>query len=180
MSDEDSVPLQLQNYCQIISIFCIFGGDMRSPEQNFTRPPCWIWINRNIEYLDFASLYPFCMARKSYHVGHPEVIYKDFQPLENYYGFIKARVLPPRGPLHPVLPHRCREKLMFPLCGTFAETDDQTGQCCEHSDAERGSDVSRGGPYGLGPAQLGLCAQPTERLKAKGIFFLLFDREIIL
>ena len=90
-----------------------------------------------IEYLDFTSLYPFCMARKSYPVGHPEVIYKDFQPLENYYGFIKARLLPPRGLLHPVLPHRCREKLMFPLCGTCAETDDQTGQRCEHSDAER-------------------------------------------
>ncbi|MGL6054895.1 MAG: DNA polymerase [Vibrio metschnikovii] len=68
-----------------------------------------------ISYLDFTSLYPFCQARKTYLIGHPKIIFNNFEPIENYYGLIKAIVIPPRKLLHPMLPYRCGGKLMFPL-----------------------------------------------------------------
>ncbi|XP_048008700.1 uncharacterized protein LOC125243250 [Megalobrama amblycephala] len=89
-----------------------------------------------VSYLDFTSLYPFVQARKSYPVGHPQIILKDFQNLEDYYGIIKATVVPPRNLLHPVLPFRCSGKLMFPLCRRCAEQQNQTTPCT-HSDDER-------------------------------------------
>ncbi len=66
-----------------------------------------------ISYNDFTSLYPYCQARKSYPIRHPQIIYNDFEPIENYYGLIKATVYPPRKLLHPVLP--CGGKFMTSL-----------------------------------------------------------------
>lgn len=48
--------------------------------------------SERIRYIHFASLYPFCQARKNYPIGHPQIILKDFKSLENYYGLIKATV----------------------------------------------------------------------------------------
>ncbi len=49
-------------------------------------------------------------ARKTYPIGHPEIILKDFEPIETYFGLIKCTVLPPRKLLHLLLyrsnPHR--------------------------------------------------------------------------
>ncbi len=89
-----------------------------------------------ISYVDFTSLYPYCQARKNYPIGHPQIFYNDFEPIENYYGLIKAVVYPPRKLLHPVLPYRCGGKLMFPLCRTCARTENQTTSC-SHTDEER-------------------------------------------
>ena len=91
-----------------------------------------------IRYLDFTSLYPYCQARKTYPIGHPQIIFKDFEPIENYYGLVKATVHPPCGLLHPILPYRCNGKLMFPLCRTCAEQENQTTPC-HHNDDERSS-----------------------------------------
>ena len=44
-------------------------------------------------------------------------------------------VLPPRGLLHPVLPYRTEDKLMFRLCKTCADTLNQNP--CTHTDEER-------------------------------------------
>nr|DAC81393.1 TPA_asm: PolB-C [Pimephales minnow adintovirus] len=89
-----------------------------------------------IRYLDFTSLYPFCQATKSYPIEHPQIIFQDFQSIENYFGIIKATVYPPRKLLHPVLPYRCQGKLMFPLCRTCAQEQNQTTSC-SHNDHER-------------------------------------------
>ncbi|XP_051743104.1 uncharacterized protein LOC127508773 isoform X2 [Ctenopharyngodon idella] len=89
-----------------------------------------------ISYVDFTSLYPFCQARKTYPIGHPQIIFKDFEPIENYYGLIRATVYPPRKLLHPVLPYRCGGKLMFPICRTCAHVQNQTTNC-SHTDEER-------------------------------------------
>ncbi|KAI4891048.1 hypothetical protein NFI96_008140 [Prochilodus magdalenae] len=75
-------------------------------------------------------------ARKKYPVGHPKVIFKNFGPLEEYYGLVKATVYPPRKLLHPVLPYRCNGKLMFPLCRTCAESENQATQCV-HDNEDR-------------------------------------------
>ncbi|KAL7859496.1 hypothetical protein SRHO_G00146430 [Serrasalmus rhombeus] len=75
-------------------------------------------------------------ARKKYPVGHPQIFFKNFRPLEEYYGLVKATVHPPRKLLHPVLPYRCIGKLMFPLCRTCAEQENQL-QTCTHCDEDR-------------------------------------------
>ena len=89
-----------------------------------------------IRYYDFTSLYPTVQARCPYPVGHPQIIFRDFGPLEKYFGIVKCTVLPPRGLYHPVLPYRCHGKLMFPLCGTCANELNQT-DACHHSDDAR-------------------------------------------
>ena len=68
-------------------------------------------------------------------MGHPEIITENFADISTYFGLIKCTVLPPRGLLHPVLPYRTKDKLMFPLCKTCADTLNQNP--CTHSDQER-------------------------------------------
>ncbi|TWW57374.1 hypothetical protein D4764_07G0000930 [Takifugu flavidus] len=69
--------------------------------------------------------------------GHPVIIYKDFEDPRSYYGFIRATVYPPRGLLFPVLPHKSEGgKLLFTLCRTCAETNNEGGPC-EHDDEGR-------------------------------------------
>ena len=70
-----------------------------------------------------------------YPVGHPEIITENFGDVDEYFGLIRCRVVPPRELYLPVLPYRCNNKLMFPLCFTCASRMEQ-GKC-EHSDDER-------------------------------------------
>ncbi|XP_077961146.1 uncharacterized protein LOC144382995 [Gasterosteus aculeatus] len=95
-----------------------------------------IGADEKIRYYDFTSLYPTVQAKKQYPVGHPQVILKDFESIDKYFGLIKCTVLPPRGLFHPVLPYRCHDKLMFPLCGKCAEDLNQSGECT-HGDRDR-------------------------------------------
>ncbi|KAG8192310.1 hypothetical protein JTE90_002131 [Oedothorax gibbosus] len=88
----------------------------------------------NAKYIDFTSLYPWCNKYARYPVGHPEVITKDFEDLDSYFGIIKCRVLPPRGLYHPVLPFRCDGKLMFPLCRSCCISGQEI---CNHNDEKR-------------------------------------------
>ena len=66
---------------------------------------------------------------------YPQIILGDFDSIDNYFGFVKCTVLPPRGLFHPVLPYRCNNKLMFPLCRMCAEAMNQA--CCMHADSDR-------------------------------------------
>ena len=84
-----------------------------------------------VRYYDFTSLYPAVNTQKQYPFGHPQIIYRDFGSLDKYFGFVKCDVLPPRGLFHPVLPYRCHNKLMFPLCRTCAEELNQTSNCTQ-------------------------------------------------
>ena len=52
----------------------------------------------------------------------------------NYFGLIKAKILPPHGLLLPVLPIKIN-KLMFPLCHTCAMNENQ--QTCYCPDKDR-------------------------------------------
>ena len=85
--------------------------------------------------MDFTSLYPWCNKVTYNIVGHPEIITENFDDISTYFGLIKCTVLPPRGLLHPVLPYRTKDKLMFPLCKTCADTLNQNQ--CTHTDQER-------------------------------------------
>ena len=70
-----------------------------------------------------------------YSVGHPTFITKDFTDIEDYFGIVKCRVLPPRGFYHLVLPYQCNGKLMFPLCKTCVECSVQ--EKCKHTENQR-------------------------------------------
>lgn len=100
-----------------------------------------------IAYLDVTSEYPYVLKNRLYPVGHPEVINQeiDLERLnpasENqYFGFVKCRILPPTQLYLPVLPSRYDEKLMFVLCNTCAQSSNDFSShltSCSHSDEER-------------------------------------------
>lgn len=90
-----------------------------------------------IEYVDFTSLYPYINKYGEYPVGHPQVIRNpSLEALHRreYFGLVKCRVVPPRGLIHPVLPVRYHQKLMFPLCRMCMET---ASTRCEHEGRAR-------------------------------------------
>lgn len=92
--------------------------------------------NEQIHYADVCSLYPAINKHSRMPVGHPEIITRDFdKSLENYFGIVHCKILPPRSEYCPVLPVRMGGKLTFPLCKTCA-TNEHHGDC-KHSDQER-------------------------------------------
>lgn len=88
-----------------------------------------------IHYYDFTSFYPFVKKTKEYPIGHPDIVYDKFGPLANYFGIAKVKVYPTQGFFFPLLPVRVGGKLMFPICRTCAETEQQ--EMCIHTDEER-------------------------------------------
>ena len=89
--------------------------------------------DENIRYVDFTSLYPWVCKYAKLPLGHPEV-YRDTDIPDRVEGLIKCKVLPPQNLLHPVLPYRTRNKLLFPLCRTCAESNIQ--DFCLHENPE--------------------------------------------
>jgi hypothetical protein len=90
--------------------------------------------DEKIRYVDYTSLYPYVNKVKVYPVGHPTVIRENFQPISNYFGLIKCRVLAPAKLYHPVLPVRAKGKLFFPLCKQCVMDNSSE---CRHSEEER-------------------------------------------
>nr|XP_042904476.1 uncharacterized protein LOC122270590 [Parasteatoda tepidariorum] len=87
------------------------------------------------KYIDFTSLYPWCNKYCRYPIGHPAIITDNFDDVNNYFGFIKCKILPPHGLYHPVLPYRNQGKLMFPLCRSCCESSQKTP--CTHDENQR-------------------------------------------
>lgn len=84
-----------------------------------------------MRYVDFVSLYPHVNYRCCLPLGHPRVFTGADIPAR-VEGLLKCKVLPPQRLFIPVLPYRCRGKLLFPLCRTCAELALQTQ--CPHTD----------------------------------------------
>lgn len=78
-------------------------------------------------------LHPYILSSKSYPVGHPEIVTRDFADLSSYFGLAKVKVIPPRGLFHPVLGYRTGGKLTFPLCRTCVECQQQESCTCTES-----------------------------------------------
>ena len=99
---------------------------------------------------DFTSLYPFVNKKSEYCCGHPDITVNPdckteaerIELLNNTFGLMKVKILPPFGLYFPVLPHKENGKLTFPLCRTCVKTEmkkpshDRTFYC-HHSDNER-------------------------------------------
>ena len=88
-----------------------------------------------INYYDVTSLYPFINKTGKVPTGHPEIITEHFQDISQYEGIIKCKILPPRGLFQPVLPSRMNGKLLFHLCQTCANIQQQDH--CKHNEEDR-------------------------------------------
>lgn len=91
--------------------------------------------NESIEYLDVVSEYPFVLRDRPFPIGHPKVISENFENINNYFGFITAKVLPPKRLYLPVLPMNINDKLLYPLCNKCATNQNQ--ETCNCTDEER-------------------------------------------
>lgn len=121
-----------------------FGGRTNASKLYFKASP-----TQKIFYVDFTSLYPYINFYGKYPIGHPSI---DNNPHitdatdREVFGFVKCKVLPPRGLYHPVLPFRAKayeqvgdkikvsEKLTFPLCYSCVST---CQKACNHNDESR-------------------------------------------
>lgn len=88
-----------------------------------------------LKYYDFTSLYPHVLVENDYPIGHPKVISENFKNINEYFGFIKCKILPPKQLYIPVLPLKINNKLTFPLCTACAAV--QNTESCDHTDEER-------------------------------------------
>ena len=93
-------------------------------------------FNQRIPSLTDALFTGCRVVQHSYPIGHPEVITQNFGDINSYFGLIHCRISPPRG-LYPVLPYRTGGKLLFPLCRTCTENNENDQHPCTHQDSER-------------------------------------------
>ena len=91
--------------------------------------------DEKINYYDFCSLYPYCLKRYPYPLGHP-IILNEFEnnDISNYQGLIYCTVSPPFDLLFPILPSLINDKLVFTLCRTCA---DNMIENCDHTEDDR-------------------------------------------
>jgi hypothetical protein len=96
--------------------------------------------NTRVKYYDIMSLYPYICKYFKFPVGHPTLYVgaecANITEILKKEGVIKCRILAQNTSLyHPVLPYRCRNKLIFALCRTCAE--EITSEECCHDESER-------------------------------------------
>ncbi len=70
-----------------------------------------------------------------YHKSADECIF-DAQSCSNYFGFVKATILPLEKLFLPILWHKANAKLYFPLCQTCADEENHREDCW-HTDGQR-------------------------------------------
>ncbi|XP_039294128.1 uncharacterized protein LOC120353641 [Nilaparvata lugens] len=90
-------------------------------------------IRKILRYIDVCSLYPTVMFHDYYPVGHPVKFKHPKKYNPEWFGFVKCKVLAPRGLYHPVLPVKSG-KLLFPLCIKCAQ---EKTKVCIHTDEQR-------------------------------------------
>ena len=91
--------------------------------------------DQDISYVDVTSLYSYINKTGKIPIGHPEIVSEGFTDIQQYEGLIKCKILPPRGLYIPVLPVKMNNKLLFTLCRTCSENQQQ--KPCQHNDEER-------------------------------------------
>ena len=80
--------------------------------------------DEEIECIDVTSLYLWVNKTQEYPVAHPEAIVNpNDQDIRHYFGMAKVDILPPYELYHPVLPHKHKGKLTFPLCQACKEEE---------------------------------------------------------
>jgi hypothetical protein len=88
--------------------------------------------DQDISYVDVTSLYPYINKTDKIPIGHHEIVTEGFTDIQQYEGLIKCKILPPRGLYIPVLPVKMNNKLLFTLCRSCSENQQQ--KSCQHND----------------------------------------------
>ncbi len=92
----------------------LFGGSTSAFRLRYTAGP-----NETVRYINVTFLYPYVDYSFPYPLGHPTIIYRDFDEPQKYFGLIRAVIYPPRKLYFPILPHKTsRSKLVFTLYRT--------------------------------------------------------------
>lgn len=120
----------IRKYGKLTTRDALFGGRTNNSAFYFEADSI-----HSIKYYDFTSLYPYVLKKYKYPIGHPTIITEDFLSLEEYFGFVKCKIQPPKKLHFPVLPVKTHSKLLFPLCLKCCE--EQKNQLCNHNDEER-------------------------------------------
>ncbi|XP_052130790.1 uncharacterized protein LOC127751363 [Frankliniella occidentalis] len=92
-----------------------------------------------IKLLDVCSEYPFVNFKCAYVTGHPTVYLENdnaMPPIDQWNGAALVQILPPKNLFLPVLGIKCCSKLIFPLCRTCAESQNQ-GECSHEDPHDR-------------------------------------------
>ena len=89
-------------------------------------------------YYDICSLYPYVLMSKRFPIGYPRIITEKFNSIDNYFGLVQCRVLPPKNLYLPVLPYRNEKdkKLYFGLCKLCIQKK-KFDITCIHTDFQR-------------------------------------------
>ena len=103
-----------------------FGGRVNATKLHYK-----VSGDEQIHYHDVTSLYPFVQKYSMYPVQEPQILTSDFTDISNYFGIAKIKILPPKGLYHPVLPLKINGKLLFTLCRTCAEKQNQKTCTCD-------------------------------------------------
>ena len=99
--------------------------------------------DEQIEYADIVSEYPTVLKYRDFPAKHPQILLEPgTTDINQWFGMVKCKVLPPRKLYHPVLPVHAEGKLLFPLCRSCIpaelEKESPFRSCtCPHSDEER-------------------------------------------
>ena len=128
--------LELNNPLNLRDAFC--GGRTNAVKLYHQVTP-----NQKIHYIDVTSLYPWVNKTSVYPKGHPTFISQPGNTdIQEYFGLIQCKVLPPRDLYHPVWPYRQEGKLLFPLCASCVKEEmpkrpwERTAEC-NHTDEQR-------------------------------------------
>jgi G:T-mismatch repair DNA endonuclease (very short patch repair protein) len=91
-----------------------------------------------LRYVDVWSLYPWICKYIKFPVGHPTIHLDcdDIPAALAKEGLVRCTAFPPRNLYHPLLPYRCRGRLLFCLCRFCVEVGSKE-QCCHVSAADR-------------------------------------------
>ena len=89
-------------------------------------------MEEEINYYDVTVTLSIYQQTGKIPLGHPDIVIEQFLPIDNYESLIKCKVLPLNGLFHPVLSYRVNGKQRFPLCETYATTNQQT-PCCHNA-----------------------------------------------
>jgi hypothetical protein len=88
-----------------------------------------------IKYYDVTSLYPFVQKTKPYPFGAPKIFTEVYTlDINNIFGLIQYKVLPPRKLTFPFPPTRIDNKLLFVLCYNGGVSKNNL---CAHNENER-------------------------------------------
>jgi hypothetical protein len=96
--------------------------------------------NRNLRIennliLSVTSLYTFVQKTKPYPFGAPKIFTEvNTLDINNFFGLIQCKVLPPRKLRFPILPTRIDNKLLFVLCYNCGVSKNNL---CSHNEYER-------------------------------------------